>query len=304
MSYKQEKGLVTRLQAGFYTVHAGDSEVTCRIRGRLKLKRKNETLVAVGDHVMISRLPDSSGVIESILPREKEFFRTAPTARGEFKQVMLANPDQIVVVFACADPPPSLRMLDRFLVIAEKQAIPALIVANKVDLVGMEKARKIFSIYTDLGYQLIFTSAKKEQGIQDLHELLKGKVNVLSGPSGVGKSSLLNRIDPTLRLRVGIVKDSSGKGKHTTVVRELYPLGGGYVADMPGLRTLSLWDIEPEELDGYFPDLRDLVSECQFSNCSHMEEPGCAVKLAVENGRVHPDRYDSYLRMRMGDESD
>lgn len=304
MSLQQENGLVTRLQAGFYTVHAGDTDVTCRIRGRLKQQKKNETLVAVGDHVTISQLPDGSGVIESVLPREKEFFRTAPTARGEFKQVMLANPDQIVLVFACTEPPPSLRMLDRFLVIAEKQRISALIVANKVDLVGMKKARQIFSIYSDLGYPLVFTSAKKVLGIKSLRNQLDGKISVLAGPSGVGKSSLLNRIDPNLKLQVGIVKNSSGKGKHTTVVRELYPLSGGYVADMPGLRTLSLWDIEPEELDGYFPDLRELVSECQFNDCSHMEEPGCAVKLAVEKGKIHPERYDSYLRMRMGDEND
>jgi len=304
MNLPQENGLITRLQAGFYTVHASGSEITCRIRGRLKQQKKGETLVAVGDHVIISRLSDGSGVIETVLPREKEFFRTAPTARGEFKQVLLANPDQIVLVFACVEPPPSLRMLDRFLVISEKQKIPALIVANKIDLVGKRKARQIFSTYSDLGYPLVFTSAKNGQGIKSLRDQLYGKISVLSGPSGVGKSSLLNRIEPNLKLQVGLVKNSSGKGKHTTVVRELFPLGGGYVADMPGLRTLSLWDIEPEELDGYFPDLRELVSECKFNDCSHKEEPGCAVKQAVKTGKIHPERYDSYLRMRMGDEND
>jgi ribosome biogenesis GTPase len=305
MSLRQENGFVTRLQAGFYTVQTDDGELVCRIRGRLKQKNKTETLVAVGDRVTVSRLPDGSGVIETVKKREREFFRTAPSARGEFKQVLLANPDQIVMVFSCAEPAPSLRMLDRFLVIAEKQDITALIVANKVDLVGMRKAKRTFSIYSDLGYPLVFTSAKRKRGIGNLQKHLNGKVSVFLGPSGVGKSSLLNCVQPNLGLKVGFVKESSGKGRHTTVVRELYPLdGGGYVADMPGLRTLSLWDIEPEELDGYFPELRGLVSECRFNDCSHIEEPGCAVKLAVEEGIVHPDRYDSYVRLRLGDESD
>lgn len=302
MSLKQLRGFVTRLQAGFYTVQTETGSVTCRLRGRLKRQSKTETLVAVGDKVVISRLPDGSGVIEEVLPREKEFFRTAPTARGQFKQVLLANPDQIMLVFACADPAPSLRMLDRFLVIAEKQKIPATIVANKVDLVGLERAKEIFSVYSDLQYPLIFTSAKEGFQLDVLKERIAGKISAFSGPSGVGKSSLLNRIQPDLGLRVGLVKDASGKGRHTTVVRELFPLeDGGYVADMPGLRTLSLWDVEPEEIDAYFPELRELVAKCQFSDCHHIAEPGCAVKQALALGDVHPERYASYIRLRLGD---
>jgi len=241
-------------------------------------------------------------VIEKILPREKEFFRMAPSTRGEYKQVLIANPDQIFLVFACAEPEPSLRMLDRFLVIAEKQQIPAVIVANKVDLVGEQKARQIFSIYADLGYRVILASAKKKINIEVLDKELAGKISAFSGPSGVGKSSLLNCIQKDLAAQVGLLKQSSGKGRHTTVVRQMVHLeGGGFVADMPGLRTLSLWDTEPEELDGYFPEMRDLVADCQFSNCSHMAEPGCAVKKAVEQGFINPARYESYIRLRMGD---
>jgi len=305
MNLETEKGFVTRLQSGFYTVRTGSGEVTCGIRGKMKQEWVNETLVAVGDLVRISLLDDGSGVIEEVLPRRSSFFRMAPSARGEFKQIMLANPDQIVLVFACADPDPSLRMLDRFLVIAEKQEIPALIAANKIDLVGLDRARGIFSVYSDLGYPVVFTSAKKNINIDELEERIAGKLSAFYGPSGAGKSSLLNCVQPGLGLQVGAVKETTGKGKHTTVVRELFELrNGGFVADMPGIRTLSLWDIEPEELDGYFRELRGLVSGCQFSDCSHISEPGCAVKEAVAGGKVSPERYESYVRLRMGDEGD
>lgn len=273
------------------------------MRGRLKQERQNETIAAVGDKVTISEINNEFGTIEKIEPREKAFFRMAPTARGEFKQVFLANPDQVCLVFACDHPSPSFRMLDRFLVVTEKQQISAAIIANKIDLVGKDTAESMFSVYVDLGYHVLFTSAKEELGIKELRENLLGKVSAFSGPSGVGKSSLLNSVQPGLGLQIGGLKDTANhKGKHTTVVRELFELdGGGYVADMPGLRTLSLWDTEPEELDAYFPELRDLVSHCQFSNCSHIREPGCAVKLAVENGTVNNERYESYIRLRLGD---
>jgi len=297
------RGLVTRLQASFYTVDIDRKVITCRLRGKYKQSRQNEDIIAVGDWVEVTPLDDGTGVIEEIYPREKSFFRMAPTARGDYKQILLANPDQVVLVFSCANPDPSLRMLDRFLVITEKQEIPVLIIANKVDLIGMDAAQKLFSIYTDIGYEVLFTSAKSKLHIQMLKERLVGRISAFSGPSGVGKSSLLNQVQPDLGLRIGGLKDSSKKGKHTTVVRELFPLNeGGYVADMPGLRSLSLWDTEPEELDGYFPELRTLVADCQFNDCTHIVEPGCAVKAAVEKGKVSEQRYDSYVRLRTGDD--
>jgi ribosome biogenesis GTPase len=304
MSTTRIKGLVVRQQAGFYAVYVDGKEISCKLRGKFKLLRENEDLVAIGDRVFITLLPDGTGVIEEILPRENEFFRLAPSARGDYKQVFIANIDRIFLVFACAEPEPSLRMLDRFLVIAEKQKIPAAIIANKIDLVGVKKAREIFSTYTALGYPVLFTSARKEHNIDALHQLLIGKTSAFSGPSGVGKSSLLNRIQPQLGAQIGGLKQTSGKGRHTTVVRNLIPLQeGGFVADMPGLRSLSLWDTEPEELDGYFPEMRDLVADCQYNNCSHIMEPGCAVKEAVQEGKIHPARYDSYVRLRQGDDS-
>jgi ribosome biogenesis GTPase len=291
------------VQSGFYTVETEAGLVTCRLRGRLKRGPRLGDILAVGDRVQISTQPDGSGMIEEIEQRERMFSRMAPTPRGEYQQILIANPDQVVLVFACAEPEPRLRMLDRFLVVAEKAETPNLIVFNKVDLAGIDRARERFGHYDALGYPVLFTSVESGLGVSELEEQLVGQISILAGPSGVGKSSLLNKIQPGLGLSVRDVSTSTRKGRHTTVVRELFPLnGGGYVADTPGLKALALWDIEPEEVDGYFPELRDLVADCQFSNCTHIHEPGCAVMKAVEDGRVHFERYDSYVRMRLGEE--
>jgi ribosome biogenesis GTPase len=276
---------------------------TCHLRGRLKRGPRLGDMVAVGDWVRIEPIATGQAMIEEIEPRQRTLSRLAPTPRGDYQQIIIANPDQAVFVFACAQPAPRLGMLDRFLVISEKQNLPALIVANKVDLVGMDRARELFEYYRPLGYPLIYASVRENQGIAALQDYLRGKVSVLAGPSGVGKSSLLNAIQPGLGLVVREVSQRTSKGKHTTVVRQMFPLAeGGYVADTPGLKALALWDMAPEEIDGYFPELRTLVASCQFNNCTHMREPGCAVRQAVEQGEVHPLRYDAYLRMRRGED--
>jgi ribosome biogenesis GTPase len=303
-----EPGLIIRSQSGFYTVQTELGVRICSMRGRLKQGRHVGDIAAVGDRVQITIQLDGSGTIESVEPRLRSLARLDPRPKEVYQQVLLANPDQAVFVFACANPAPSLRMLDRFLVIAEKQEIPAFIVANKLDLVGAEHAREIFGIYPVLGYPVLYTSAKTGAGVDELREHLAGKISALSGPSGVGKSSLLNAVRPGLGLAVGEVKAAVHKGRHTTNVRELFPLTddprapGGYVADTPGLRTLALWDTEPEEIDAYFREIAPLVSHCQFSNCSHKSEPGCAVRAAVEAGTVRAERYESYLRLRAGEE--
>jgi len=295
-------GLIIRAQSGFFTVETGEGPFVCQLRGRLKQGPRTGDLAAIGDHVRITLLEDGSGMIEEIEERKQAIVRLDPRPQGEYQQILLANADQAVFVFACTRPAPKLRMLDRFLVIAEKQDIPAVIVANKVDLVGQEKAETIFGLYFDIGYPIIYTSAKTGQGVEELHATLRGVVSALAGPSGAGKSSLLNAMQPGLGLEVSEVSKSVNKGTHTTVVRQMFPLaGGGYVADTPGWKSLALWDTEPEEIDGYFPELRERVAHCQFSDCTHIHEPGCAVLAAVEAGEVHPERYDSYLRLRAGE---
>jgi ribosome biogenesis GTPase len=297
------RGIVVRSQAGFFTLDSDQGQIVARLRGRLKRGKRTGDLIAVGDHVKVSIQKDDTAMIEEVEERQRKLSRMAPTDRGEYEQIIIANPDQAILTFSCADPAPKMRMLDRFLIITEEQGIPAIIVANKIDLVGRGKAKKLFGHYPKLGYPLIYTSAKKGQGIRKLHKSLQDKLSVFAGPSGTGKSSLLNAVQPELGLQVMEVSQATGKGRHTTVVREMFPLkNGGYVADTPGLKALALWDIEPEELDGYFPEIAPLVPKCQFSDCSHYDEPDCAVRAAVENGSVHPERYESYLRIRFGED--
>jgi len=290
---------VIRSQSGFFSVQTDKGILVCKLRGRLKQGSREGDLTAIGDQVTVTKIGDGEGLIESVEERQRMISRMAPLPRGEYEQIIIANPDQIVLVFACAQPEPRLRMLDRFLIISEHQTIPAVIVANKTDLVTEEEARLLFNHYTDIGYSLIYSSVPEKRGIEQLREILAGKISALAGPSGAGKSSLLNAVQPGLGLSIQNVSQTTGKGKHTTVSSELYPLeDGGYVADTPGLKALALWDIEPEELDGYFPDISQFVAQCQFSNCTHVHEPGCAVREAVETGNIHPQRYDSYLRLR------
>ncbi len=284
-------------------METGQGLVICQLRGRLKQGKAFGDIAAIGDRVRITVLTDGSGVIESVEERKQALVRSDPRPQGAYQQVLLANPDQAVFVFACTHPNPKLRMLDRFLVIAEKQRVPALIVVNKIDLMELERARQMFEMYPPLGYPLIFTSVKNDAGLEELRSRLRGRISALAGPSGVGKSSLLNALNPDLKLAVNEVSAAIKKGKHTTVTRQLIPLeGGGYVADSPGWKSLALWDTTPEEMDAYFPELAHLVAQCQFSDCTHIHEPGCAVRAALEAGRIHPQRYESYVRLRAGEE--
>jgi ribosome biogenesis GTPase / thiamine phosphate phosphatase len=310
MSEKKYEGRVIKSQSGFFDVspispeekaRMGAEVISCQLRGRLKQGGRKGDLLAVGDRVRISILPEGTGMIEEILPRERAIVRMDPRPRGVYRQILLANPDQALFVFACANPRPRMRMLDRFLVIAEKQEIPAIIVANKVDLIGQEEAEKLFGHYKKIGYPVIYTSASEKIGIEDLRHTLQGKLSALAGPSGVGKSSLMNTMQDGLGLAVNEISEALNRGKHTTNFRQLLPLeGGGYVADTPGWKSLALWDTQPEELDGYFPEIAPLVAQCRFSDCSHVHEPGCAVLKAVNSGELHNERFNSFIRMRDG----
>ena len=296
-----KKGLIIKAQSGFFWVETGEGIIVCQLRGKLKQGRAKGDIAAIGDHVHISVLADGSGVVENVEERKQALVRLDPRPQGEYQQVLLANADQVIFVFACANPNPKLRMLDRFLVIAEKQKIPVIVVANKIDLV--ENAKDIFGLYESIGYRVIYTSAKMNAGLDELRDVLEHKISALAGPSGVGKSSLLNAIQPGLGLAVNEISSVMNKGRHTTVTRQMFPLeGGGYVADTPGWKSLALWDTEAEEMDAYFPELRNLVPHCQFSDCTHVHEPGCAVLAALKENKIHPERYQSYLRLRAGQE--
>lgn len=306
-------GLIIKAQSGFFTVRTYGGDFTCRVRGRLKKKRRDTDLIAIGDRVRISLIEDGSGMIEEIAERERALARLAPSGRdtrrwdrkgylSEREQVIVANPDQAVFVFSCAEPAPHLRMLDRLLVGAEVQRIPVIVCANKIDLVSRQEAQALFGIYHEIGYPVLYTSALTGEGVDELRDALGGKLSALVGPSGTGKTSLLNVMQPGLGLRVREVSQAARKGRkgrHTTVVPQLVPLDmGGWVADTPGLRALALFDVDPEELDAYFPDIAPLVPHCRFSDCTHTVEPDCAVIQAVEDGRVSRHRYESYVRLR------
>jgi ribosome biogenesis GTPase len=294
-------GLVICAHAGRYEVQTGSQRAMCLLRGRLKREKRLTDLLVAGDRVRWSVTGPGRGIIEEILPRETQLSRPRPGSPGS-EDLILANPDQAVLVFSVRQPEPNLRLLDRFLVAAEVNELPAVICANKVDLLNAdEEAGELFGLYEKIGYPVVYTSAVSGQGVAALRDRLRGKLSVLTGPSGAGKTSLLNAVQPELGLATGKISQATGKGRHTTVAIRLFPLdAGGYVADTPGLREMGLWQIEPDELDWLFPEMRPFLGKCRFSSCTHLHEPDCAVQAAVDAGAVSEVRYDSYCRLREG----
>lgn len=297
-------GLVVKDQSGFFWVETADGTIyMCRLRGRLMEEAQSSDIAAIGDRVEIEVMDDGTGMIAIVAERTSVLSRAARTegSRGagqaEREQVIIANADQAFFVFAAAQPQPNFRMLDRFLVIGENSGIEALhIVINKIDL---DDPRDTFTLYERLGYPVLYTCAITGEGVDTLKQKLTGHISVFTGPSGVGKTSLLNAIQPGLGRAVKAVSKGRAEGLHTTRDSELVRLeNGGYLADTPGIRTLGFWDIEPEELDAYFVDIAPYVERCRFGNCAHFDEPGCAVREAVGAGAISPTRYASYRLLR------
>jgi ribosome biogenesis GTPase / thiamine phosphate phosphatase len=274
------------------------------MRGGLKRRRRRTDIVAVGDRVWVTELPDNEGTIHAVEPRTRALVRTARNTR-DTEQVILANPDQALFVFSIADPEPHVRMLDRFIILAEMQEIPVGIVVNKADLDDPSSERSIdktFGIYHGL-YPVFIVSAVTGHGIDELRGFLRGKTTAVAGPSGVGKSSILNAIDPGQRREVGAISEATGKGQHTTVGSRLYEIEDDtFVADTPGMRALAMHAIPVEHLDNYFVEFRPFLGHCFYHDCTHLHEPGCAVKEAREYGKIGRERYESYVSLRSGDE--
>jgi ribosome biogenesis GTPase len=299
----QMEGIVTRSTGSWYDVQVGDRTIPSRVRGKFRLTRQDVTNpVAVGDRVTI-RLneEDDTGLIMEIHERTNKLSRRAAGHRQGEEHVMVANVDRVWIVQSVCLPSLNPAFVDRLLVAAAVYEIPAGIILNKMDLMGDAErpATMDFHLrYDDLGIPVLPTSATEGYGLDRLEGELRNRVNVITGPSGTGKSSLLNAIEPGLDVETGEVSESTHKGTHTTTHAELHPLSvGGYVVDTPGIREFGVREVHPMDLGHFMPDLAPYVNDCQFPDCTHDHEPGCAVKAAVERGDIHPDRYDSYLRI-------
>jgi ribosome biogenesis GTPase len=290
-------GVVLERTGNTFRVHTPEGECIAVLRG--KLKRGDDDRLVAGDVVDLETHGDGPATVERVHPRRSVLARRRATGGHGARraQPIAANVDQVVVVAAARDPEPSARMLDRFLVIAEANGLPAVLVVNKAELdrsvIGQLQQR-----YAHSGYQVLSTSVKTPEGLPALRDLLRGRESVFTGASGVGKSSLLNALEPGLKLRIGAISEKWRTGTHTTRAAELVPLAlGGYVVDTPGMREVGTWGIAPDELGACFPELRPFLDGCRFDNCRHLAEPGCAVRQAALAGLVDPDRLVSYERI-------
>lgn len=281
------QGKIVKGIAGFYYVHVVESGIyECKAKGAF---RKEKIKPLVGDNVEIDILDEGKklGNITQIRERNNELIRPA-----------VVNIDQALVVFAVTKPKPHFNLLDRFLVMMESKGIPVVLVFNKKDIAEEEEIRKLRAIYRECGYQVIFTSAKKEENVEIVKSVLEGKTTAVAGPSGVGKSSLINLFQTEIEMETGTISEKIERGKHTTRHSELIPIDeNSYIMDTPGFSSLYVNDFEKEELKYYFPEFAPYEGQCKFHGCDHIHEPGCAVKQALDDGKIHKIRYENYVEM-------
>ncbi len=303
------QGLIIKSTGSWYQVQTPEGErIDCRIKGKFRTKGITTTNpLAVGDVVDFEMEPDQeTGVITELQQRKNYIIRKAINLSKQ-AQILAANLDQAMLVVTLASPRTSLGFIDRFLVTAEAYDIPAKLIFNKLDLFsdeGLEILADYKAVYEKVGYPCYEVSALEGTNIEELQSLIKDKVTLFSGHSGVGKSSLINRLLPDLDLRTHQVSDWSDKGMHTTTFAEMFELPqGGFIIDTPGIRELGVIDIEKQELSHFFPEMRDRMNTCRFNNCRHINEPGCAVLQAVEDGGIELSRYESYLSIYNGNDT-
>ncbi len=303
------QGVVIKSTGSWYTVLTdAQTIIECRIKGVFRIKGITTTNpIAVGDNVKFEMENDGRGVIHEIADRKNYIIRKSINLSKQ-SHILAANVDQAFLIVTLAFPRTSAGFIDRFLLTAEAYHIPTKIIFNKVDLFEgdsllMQELDEFIAIYERVGYTCFKVSATKETDIEMLKELSKNQITLISGHSGVGKSTLVNAMDANLNLKVGEISDAHSKGKHTTTFAEMHPLSyGGFIIDTPGIKELGLVDMEKDEISGYFPEMYVLKNQCKFNNCIHLNEPKCAVIEAVEKGEIAPSRYASYLGIMNGEE--
>ena len=293
-------GLVLKSTGSWYEVLADGVRYQCRIRGKLRLKGVRSTNpVVVGDWVKFEADEQGGYVISAIEPRSNYIIRRASNLSKE-SHIIAANIDQALLVVTLFSPETALEFVDRFLVTCEAYKVPVTILLAKIDLARQhpEAVEEFYSIYQKAGYKIVEVSATEGEGIETVRELLRGKTTLLSGNSGVGKSTLVAAVEQGLDIKTGEISQSHHKGKHTTTFSTMYPLAeGGYIIDTPGIKGFGLIDIDDAELAHYFPEMMRYLPDCRFYNCSHTHEPGCAVVEAVKSGEIAYPRYESYLKI-------
>lgn len=297
-----QEGIVVKSTGSWYQVRTTDKEVIpCRIVGKFRLEGKKLTNpVAVGDKVQFVVQSDDAGLIKKILPRQNYIVRQSPRKK-HFLHLLASNIDQAVIFMTIVQPNLKQGFIDRFLLMTEPHNIPTCIVFNKADLYGEDDLRMyayLKSIYENIDYTVLLTSSVTQQGIPELKALLKDKITLVSGQSGVGKSTALNSLQPNLNIKTADISDYSGKGQHTTTFAEMHPLdNGGSFIDTPGIKTLAFTNLEPMDVAHNFREFFDYSKDCKFHDCSHREEPKCAVKEAMETGEISELRYINYLKI-------